>query len=99
MALPPGPAASSGGMGLAFPCAKGTAGGTRHGRMGHSRYWPSISHDWSLNTPRSHGCRLDWRVWLDGDELSRQERHLAAVAEKVRSRYRVFVNGVVPPLH
>ena len=63
------------------------AGGTRHGRMGHSRYWPSISHDWSLNTPRSHGCRLDWRVWLDGDELSRQERHLAAVAEKVRSRY------------
>ena len=38
--------------------------------MGHSRYWPSISHDWSLNTPRSHGCRLDWRVWLDGDELS-----------------------------
>ena len=55
--------------------------------MGHSRYWPSISHDWSLNTPISHGCRLDWRVWLDGDELSRQERHLAAVAEKVRSRY------------
>eukprot|EP00964_Phaeocystis_antarctica_P014302 scaffold7876_cov67-Phaeocystis_antarctica.AAC.22 len=25
---------------------------------------------------------LDWRVWFDGDELVRQERHLAAVAEK-----------------
>ena len=45
--------ALTGGMGLAFPRVP-RAGGTRHGRMGHSRYWPSISHDWSLNTPISH---------------------------------------------
>ena len=52
-ALPPGSAARAL-EAWALPFRVPRAGGTRHGRMGHSRYWPSISHDWSLNTPISH---------------------------------------------